>query len=297
MKPSVYRHLKTATLFLLLTLLLPAPAASQNQKNFLWEIRSKTGIVYLLGSIHYMKQDAYPLSRKIEDAFERSKILAVEANIADPSSIDIFTFAEKAVYQGDDSLERHVSRETYELLRKELQALGLPIELMNKQKPWFLAMTLESLGLINAGYSPLHGIDYHFLSRAGTKQIAELESIDFQLNLFMGLSDYEQEMLLLHTLKVQGDLPREIDGIVRAWKAGDAPAMEKAIFQGMIPDSGMSSLYEKFLYARNRNMASRIEDFLRKGETVFVVVGAGHLVGGKGIIALLKGQGYSIRQL
>jgi len=58
----------------------------------------------------------------------------------------------------------------------------------------------------------------------------------------------------------------------------------------------MLPVYEKLLYERNNTMATRIEGFLKAGGRYFVVVGAGHLVGKKGIIELLKKKGYPVEQ-
>ena len=59
----------------------------------------------------------------------------------------------------------------------------------------------------------------------------------------------------------------------------------------------MSSVYEKLIYERNRRMVSKIQDFLGTGDTYFIVVGAGHLVGSEGIIRLLEKRGYRVEQL
>jgi len=67
--------------------------------------------------------------------------------------------------------------------------------------------------------------------------------------------------------------------------------------KGAVADKKMNSIYEKLIYERNRNMVSKIEEFLRTKETYFVVVGAGHLVGKKGIIEMLKGKRYPVEQL
>lgn len=67
--------------------------------------------------------------------------------------------------------------------------------------------------------------------------------------------------------------------------------------KGAVSDKKMNSIYEKLIYERNRNMVSKIEEFLRTKETYFVVVGAGHLVGKKGIIEMLRGKGYPVEQL
>jgi uncharacterized protein YbaP (TraB family) len=273
-------------------------AYAGDQKNFLWKIRSKTDTLYILGSIHFLKKDIYPLNKKIEEAFERSDNLVIEANIDDAGQIDIEKLIGKAIYQDGDTLENHISMQTYDLLKQELDRSGLPIELVNKQRPWFLALTLTSLELVKLGYDPASGIDMHFISEAsGRKKILELESLDYQLNLFSAFSDREQEAFLLYTLKDLHTLGSEADSLVRAWMSGNARGVESILSKGVSGDAGMSSVYEKLLYERNRNMASKIEGFLKTGETYFIVVGAGHLVGNRGIIKILKEKGYIVEQL
>lgn len=284
-------------LFLLRLSVCSEGAVFNDKKNFLWKAQSRTGTVYLLGSIHYFKRDLYPLNRKIEEAFERSNILAVEANINDAARLDVLKLMDSAFYPEDENLERHVSGETYELLKKHLGG-GIPLELINKQRPWFLALTLASLELMRLGFDPESGIDRHFLSKAeGRKKILELEGLDYQMNLMAGLSEYEQEMLLLYTLKDLRLIDKETDRLLSAWTSGNAKAMEAIVSGSIREDSRISSFYEKLLYERNRAMTSKIEGFLRSKDTYFVVVGAGHLLGDKGIIRILRGKGYLIEQL
>jgi len=273
-------------------------ALSQSQKCFLWRVQSKTSTVYLLGSIHIFKKEGYPLNRKIENAFDQSDILAVEANIADTGKMDVQKLMEIAFYPENETLEKHVSKETYELVKKELGGGGISPELFNKQKPWFLAATLASLELLKLGYDPDSGIDMYFLSKAqGKKRIIELEGLDDQLNLLSRLSDQDQELFLLYTVKDLDMLGGEVDRLIHAWSSGDIKGVEAIMTKSVNEDRRFSSLYEKLIYERNRNMASRIEDLLRGKETYFVIVGAGHLVGDKGMIERLKEKGYLIEQL
>jgi uncharacterized protein YbaP (TraB family) len=174
----------------------------------------------------------------------------------------------------------------------------MPEELIRKQKPWMLALTLTSLQLLRMGYEPGYGIDMHFLSKArGSKKIKELESLSFQINLLAGLSDSEQETFLIYTIDDLEKMERKVDGIVHAWNSGDTDGMASILSEGIESGSEMSLIYEKILYERNRRMSARIEDFLGTNETYFVVVGAGHLVGESGIIELLKEKGYAVKQL
>lgn len=298
MKKIMHRFLPLfLILFLLDSSLYARSAVSQSQKTFLWKAQSKTGIVYVLGSLHLMKKESYPLNTKIENAFEQSNVLAVEANISDIAKMDLQQLMQNAFYQRNETIERHVSRETYELIKKETGNLGMPLELIIKQKPWFLSLTLTSLQLAKLGFDPNYGIDNYFLQKSiGRKKIVELESIDYQLALLSGFSDREQELFLLHTLRDMKTIEQEINQLLRAWTSGDVKSIESLLLKESV-NRGMEHIYEKLFYERNRNMTSKIEGFLRTRETYFVVIGAGHLVGNKGIIEILKRKGYSVEQI
>jgi uncharacterized protein YbaP (TraB family) len=294
---------KTASLSLIVSILFLVVTFihvtySYAEKNFLWRVQSKRSTVYLLGSVHLLKKDVYPLSRTIESAFEKSDALAVEADINDISRLDIQKLMSSAFYSGDDTLEKHVSRDTFDAVKDQAERLGLPVEFVYNQKPWFLGLTLESLELMKSGYDPEYGIDKYFLSKAaGKKKILELESLDYQIDLLSGLDDTEQELFLLYTLKDLKILVQEVDKLVDAWKSGAAESMESTITRSFTEDRKFYPIYEKLIYKRNRNMTLKIEGFLRTSGTYFVVVGAAHLLGDRGIIQLLKEKGFNVEQL
>ena len=160
-----------------------------------------------------------------------------------------------------------------------------------------MALTLTALELLRSGFEPRYGIDMHFLSKAGQKRIVELESLDQQVDLLSNFSDAEQEAFLVYTIKELDTLGRESDRLLQTWKAGDARGLESILAKSADGDQGTISIYEKLLYARNRSMTAKVEDFLRSKDTCFVVVGAGHLVGSKGIVELLRTKGYAVEQM
>jgi len=285
-------------LFLLNITVYSQDAICQNQKSFLWKVKSEENTVYILGSLHMMKQEDYPLNKNIEDAFSKSEVLAVEANINDITQLDIKTLLERAFYPDGETLEDHVSQETYETIKKETERLGLPLMLVNRQKPWFLALSLTSMELLKLGFNPNYGIDMHFLSQvSGKKEIIELESLDYQFNLLSNLSDDEQESFLRYTLRDLHILKQESQALTNAWKSGDTKTVESIIEKSISGDREMLTVYEELIDERNRNMVLKIEEFLKDDKTHFVIVGAGHLVGKKGIINLLKEKGFTVEQL
>jgi uncharacterized protein YbaP (TraB family) len=180
MKPGRTRKITRGLLMLFILFLLGSSsyalsAVSRNQKNFLWKVQSKTSTVYVLGSIHFMKKEGYPLNTKIEDAFDKSNVLVVEANINDINQIDVQKLIESAFYPVNETPEKHVSRETFEVIKKESGKLGMPLEFINKQKPWFLALTFTSFELLKLGFDPKYCIDIYFQSKSSrNKKIKEL---------------------------------------------------------------------------------------------------------------------------
>ncbi|MGZ6203111.1 MAG: TraB/GumN family protein, partial [Thermodesulfobacteriota bacterium] len=163
---------------------------------------------------------------------------------------------------------------------------------------WFLAMTIVALESAKLGLDPKLGIDMYFLSKAqGKKKILELESLDYQIGVLSGLSDKDQELFLVHTLKDLNVLEQELDKMIRAWTSGDTKAMEALMTRSVSEDKRLSSIYEKLVYERNKEMAMKIKNFLKAKETYFIIVGAGHLVGNEGIIELLTRDGYRVEQL
>ena len=273
-------------------------APSYSQKSFLWKVQSSRSTIYLLGSIHFLKDDVYPLNQTIENAYESSDQLVVEADINQLGNLDLKRLADRAFYKSGDHIEKHVSPETYRLVKKESASLGMPAELIGMQKPWLLALSFQAMQLMRLGYDPQHGVDYHFLARAqGKKRILELESLDDQLNLLSGFSDKEQEKFLLYTLKTLSSMDSQVGSMVRAWASGDAQAMESILSEASQLDASLAPIVGKLFDERNIRMTSKIEGYLNSNGSYFVIVGAGHLVGKRGIVELLKNKGYGVEQL
>jgi len=288
-------------LFFIILILLSSVHAGNNsssQKGFLWKVQSKTGTAYILGSIHAYKSELFPLPKKMEDAFDKSDALAVEANINEIKPDSMMTMINGAFYQDRSTLEKHLSKETYEMTVQKLNEIGLPLELFQNTKPWFVALNVTSMELQKLGLDPEYGIDKYFLKKAeNKKKIVELESIDYQINLLSGFSDAEQELFLVSAFRDLELLKGEINEILKAWNTGDTKTMESFVSKSLQDDPGMLPIYRKLVFERNKNMVSRIEGYLRTNEQYFVVVGAAHLVGKDEIIEILKKKGYLVEQL
>ena len=293
---------------LLLVLALPLPKisraadapATRPAKIFMWKAVGKSGgVAYLVGSMHLAVPDIYPLPKPMEDAFAKADTLVVEADI---TKLDQAAMARKiqevGMYADNDSLSKHLSRESNAALAAFCKDNGVPAILLDKMKPWLAMITIEAMALTKAGLDPANGIDMHFLNAASDtkKKVAELESADFQLNLLASLGDQDQEKQLVGGLKEMANMPKEIAALKAAWTAGDAAKMQAIINKDSKDDPATAAFMKKLIDDRNGPMAAKIAKSIDAGETVFVVVGAAHLIGDQGIVRLLAKEGYSVTQ-
>jgi uncharacterized protein YbaP (TraB family) len=270
--------------------------ADPGEKSFLWMVRGEKGTVYLLGSIHLLNRDKFPLDSRIEEAFDRSDVLAVETNVRDGSGKERQRrLLQGALYPGDDTIENHISKETLDLLRRRFPDLSL--DRVGRIKPWALAMTIAVLEYRKLGLDYDYGVDVYFLDKAGNgKQIRELERPDSVIAMLNGFSDEYQDLFLRYTLLDLETVGEQTDRIIRAWEGGDAATMEKILLENVHEHPGLMPVFDALFFQRNGKMAAKIEEYLKEGGEFFVVVGAGHLVGEKGIVELLRRKGFSVEQ-
>ena len=105
-------------------------------------------------------------------------------------------------------------------------------------------------------------------------------------------------MFLEYTLISMDKTEKFLNGIIKAWKNGDVKFLEKALFADVLnEDKRLIEIYNKTLFERNDAMVEKIKGFLKTNKIYFVIVGAGHLIGEKGIVQLLQKDGYAVKQL
>jgi uncharacterized protein YbaP (TraB family) len=273
------------------------PATASRTTHPLWEARGKSNRVYLLGSIHFAKNDFYPLAKPIEEAYERSSLVVFEANLGAMKSMETQASLLKAgVCPPGETLSQQVAQETYSALQAWLKNNAVPPSMFDQMKPWLASVTLVALELQKLGFNPNQGIDEHFYSRAkgDKKEIRGLETVDFQIDLFAKLSREDSELFLKSMLDDTERFPKIFADVIEAWKTGDAAKLEPLLLE---VTKKYPAIYKKFLTDRNRVWLPQIEELLTGEKDVFVVVGMAHLVGSDGVVQLLKKKGVRVEQL
>ncbi|MBN1196478.1 MAG: TraB/GumN family protein [Candidatus Aminicenantes bacterium] len=289
----------TWTKLSLIAVIMAGITSFMEARHFLWSVTGTEGSGYIMGSIHLLKKEYFPLPDAIRNAFAECGALAVEADIsADKVAEAALIQMQKGMYDEDDSLKNHVSTETWQLAERKLSELGMDIKGFARFKPWMLALTIVSMEMMRMGFDPRWGVDRYFLETApDDMEILELEGLESQMELFNGFSDAMSERFLFFNIQESENARKQVEDMVSAWFTGDIDAMESLLTRSIQEHPELTGLYEVIVYQRNQSMTERILELFSPQRKLFVVVGAAHLVGEKGIIARLRGQGYRVRQL
>ena len=267
----------------------------------LWSVE-QGGIVrgYLHGSVHVLPGAQVGKQPRVDAAYEDSDVLVVEVDVAvaDPS-LQLLT-TQLGMYPEGESLTAHVPEPLLTDVLAEVKRYQLPLSAALRMRPWLLAVTLTMLGVNEEGFSQEHGIDRRFLatahSAAARKEVVALETAESQLRMFADLPETEQ-VLFLEDALLRSDGRENLQAILQAWVDGDIPGLSARLFAPLREDPTLRPLYETFYFKRNRAMANRLVELFASGNTHFVVVGAGHLVGEDSLPALLLARGFTVRRL
>jgi uncharacterized protein YbaP (TraB family) len=255
-----------------------------------WKITGPNGgTLYLGGSVHALHKTDYPLPAAYNRALDASSRLVFED---DPKagSREEKELLRAGTYPKGDNLKNHVDRRTYDYLRRFFALVNVPEAEFAKYRPWLLDIMLSSP---SSEHWQL-GVERYLQRRTGSRPISGLESAKEHNSFFVDLSDREAEALLLILFINAGQSATGDNDVVHAWRHGDADALSRSVHDSF---RDFPSFGRRLIDARNRNWLPKIEEYLRSGKTYFVVVGAGHMGGPSGLLAMLRARGYKVEQL
>jgi uncharacterized protein YbaP (TraB family) len=279
----------------------PPPAAREAPDDRgtlpLWRVRDgERTIAWLLGSIHALPKERYPLPAAIDGAFAASGTLIEEVDLADMERPETLRAAASRAFLTDGTtLDRLVGAEIWAAVRANAEAAGLPVVAAQRMKPWMAAIALVAPVLQRAGYDPAFGVDRHFYDRARARPmpVEGLETPAFQFETLDGLDREVQIALLSTTLE---DLERQVDDVAAvsaAWARGDTAVLERLLLE---PFRESPQVYARLLVDRNRAWVAPVVACAKKAAPCFVVVGTAHLLGPDSLVALLRARGLSVEQ-
>lgn len=284
-------RLSATTILLLLTL----PAWSGPLP--LWELEAGSNRVLLMGSVHFLRPTDYPLREGLQQAYELADTLVMEI---DMSAIDQEALQSALSLMTIDpegrGLRELLGDEDFMEASQLAEDIGIPLVMFEQFEPWFAALSITQMRMLQLGFDPTWGVEAMLTRRAlaENKSLRGLETTEEQLGFMDRLDNNTQRKFLMQSLQDAITIQNEVETLVDAWTRGDTNTLSDSLLEGL---EDVPELYDAILVQRNRNWVETVLGYLDQPENYLVVVGAMHLVGDDSLLAMLEAEGITARQL
>lgn len=271
----------------------PELSINKDDNTLLWQI-SGNGIQkpsFLFGTFHLMCKNDIQFSSQLKAALSNTTTMYMELDMDDPglmlSAMMLMTM------KGGKKLPDFYSKEEYKKIETFFKdSLSAPLSFLQTMKPFML------LALLYPKMMPcktVSGVEEELmkLAKFQKKEIKGLETMELQAAVFDSIPYEEQAKELLKSIDSIEINKKNFDTMMRVYKSQRLSAIE-ALFSKS--EFGMQDHEDILLNKRNINWVEKLGTILKK-ENVFIAVGAGHLVGGNGLITLLRKKGYKVLPL
>jgi uncharacterized protein YbaP (TraB family) len=262
-----------------------------------WKVSRGESVLYLGGTCHLLRPQDFPLPAEFDTAFAASSKIVFETDMArltSPAMQQIV--ASRGMFTDGTTLDKVVSPSAWKALSTYCREAGLPMDQISKMKPWLFTIMMMGMELQKLGMAT-DGVDVYYFEKAsaGNKSLGQLESFEQQIEFITQLgAGYESE-LIEKSLEDLHELPKMMNDTLAAWKSGDMAALDRLMLDEV--RTKYPSIFQTLFVDRNNSWRPKIEALLETSEVEFVLVGAGHLSGPEGLLALLSARGCKVEQL
>lgn len=295
------KFLKLIQIFALLALCFTSVTAEiineqsiLHPKGLLWKIE-KQGIKesYLYGTMHVSDERVTHLAPEVEAAFNQADHFVMEMLLNFKATGYV---ASASFFNNGQTLEDIMDHIEYKQLIALLKKRNYMSESMvRNMKPWAVLMILmmpleQKMGSI---------LDMQLYRRAIQEkmQVSGLESAKEQVDIFDGLEMQDQLWLLNQSVENIDLNDAQIPLMLNAYLQRDLQALVKIQESSMVDDSDVDDRFMlELLDKRNVRMVKRLQPILQQGNA-FIAIGALHLPGATGVLALLEERGYVVSSI
>lgn len=258
----------------------------------IWKLSDEDTTVYLLGTFHLLPEGTEWRTDTINTALAASDEIyfEIEDDLRDPSAI-MPLIQSMAIDPSQPSLAERIGEENAAKVVELLDGSGIPAQALNVMENWFIGLTLSSVMATKFGYSPEAGVEIMLREDVDARDlpVKGLETAQEQLGHLDGMSEEAQRTFLIESLQDVEEMRTLLDGMRDSWVRGDTDGIAATFNEGAPIGS---EVRQALLTNRNADWTGDIVERMGQPGTVFVAVGAGHLVGDDSVINMLAEKGY-----
>lgn len=262
-----------------------------------WKVTRGDQTLYVGGTCHVLRASDFPLPAEFDTAFDASATVYFETDIARVQSPEMQqVIAAHGMFSDGKSLDQVLTPAAWKKVETYFSALGMPSEQVRMFKPWMIVILVTATELQKIGVS-MEGVDMHYFKRAKAehKKIGELETFEQQVEFLVQLGAGHESELIANTLEELGDLPKQLDEMLAAWKTGDLAAIDTLMIEDV--RKRYPAIYQDLFVERNNAWLAKLDALLKSPEVELALVGAGHLPGKDGLLDQLRARGCRVEQL
>lgn len=279
------------------TLALAQGAA--RDRGFLWRLEKDGRTSWLYGTLHLARLEwAFPGPR-VREALAASRTLALELDLLDAETQRRLAAGSTAKPgAAGEALTPELRARIERRARLECAAAAVLAPL----KPEFQVAALSMLAGRRLGLEPDYGIDATLaaLARREGRPVVALETAEDQLRAMSAPSRAELAALVKGALDEldSGRAQALLARMARMWASGDHALLERyAQWCECQHSSADAAAMRRLLEARHPAMAARLDALHRGGQPVFAAVGSLHMIGARGLPALMAQRGYRVERI
>ncbi len=272
-------------------------AAPLVARSSVWKVTRGHSTLFLGGTIHMLRPADFPLPAEFDTAFAASSRLVFETDVARLQSPDMHAaIATHGMFADGTTLDQVLTPTAWKAATAYSAQAGLPLDAMKQMKPWLFTVMMAALELQKLGISN-EGVDFHFFQQAADagKTTGELESFERHIQHLVNLGAGHESEMIIKSIEDLAELPRTLDDLIAAWRAGDTEKIDALMLRDI--RKKYPAVFKNLLADRNQAWLPKLEELLTTADVEFVLVGAGHLSGREGLLALLKARGCKLEQI
>jgi uncharacterized protein YbaP (TraB family) len=278
-------------------------AATKNAGAVFWKVEKQgRPASYLFGTVHLTDERVTTLSPAVKTALNEAKTVALEVSDLSESATSsvIASSAPLVMFTDGQRLDQLLSNSEYDAVKNIVARAGMPVDLAALFKPWIVTMILSvsdcERAKVQQGARVLDMKIAEF-GKARGLEVVGLETIPAQLESLAAVPQQQQLDMLRTSLKYADRTNDMMETLVQLYvsrKITAAMPFQIAMArEAGVSDQAFAGFQEKLLVERNVKMTAVAEPLLDKGG-LFIAVGALHLPGDKGLVALLRESGYTV---
>jgi uncharacterized protein YbaP (TraB family) len=260
-----------------------APVAAPTPAPLMWIVHAEAGPSYLLGTMHLGIDAHRDLPKVVFATLDGARVFVMEADISEIDSDDMIALARQP---GDERLDQDLTAQQWQALTAVLPAF--PPSALRRFRPWFVVVAIAQ------GFVPQTEVmDGVLLARARDSglKVAFLETWKYQIEVLdeaVGIADIVDILDNYDTTK------QEMLDFAAGFRAGDADAIAELLFDPK-KYAKNPKMIDLLFTKRNKEWMPLLVKHIADGNA-FVAVGAGHLLGENGLVALLRKRGYRVER-